>query len=206
MGKFKDITGQKFSKLTVLYKLHNYHNKNKENIWLCVCDCGNLIEVRGSNLRGENTKSCGCLQKEAVTKHKHCKDRLYNIYYGMKDRCCNKKNKAYKRYGERGVTICDEWLSNFETFYDWSMSHGYNDTLTIDRIDNNKGYSPDNCRWVDRKTQQRNRRTAINITIDGETRCLSEWCELLNVSYNKVWKRLHRGWNIKKALGVKEVK
>lgn len=100
----------------------------------------------------------------------------------MKDRCYNKKCKDYQMWGGRGITICDEWLRDVKSFYDWAMTHGYKDNLTIDRIDNNKGYSPDNCRWVDRKTQARNTRRNRVITINGETKCLVEWCEVFNIN------------------------
>lgn len=139
-------------------------------------------------------------------KHGKRKTRLYSIYSHMKQRCYNKNDQAYKYYGRIGITICNEWLNDFMTFYDWSMSNGYNDTLTIDRIDVNKSYSPDNCRWVDMKTQQRNKKNNRNITINGETHCLSEWCEILNVDYERTRQRICRdNWTIQKALELEEV-
>lgn len=197
----KDITGKKFGKLTALYRLHNYHD-NTMTYWLCVCDCGNFVEVRGARLRQGNTKSCGCLR---VT-HGLCDTRLYNVYDNMKQRCNNPNNKDYKNYGKRGIKICNEWENDKQNFFTWALNNGYNDTLTIDRIDNNKGYSPDNCRWVDRTYQNRNRRVNRNITINGKSHCLSEWCEILNLNYNTVWERIHKlQWTIEEALGL-EVK
>lgn len=116
----------------------------------------------------------------------------------MKDRCYNYNHNAYKDYGGRGITICDEWLNDFMAFYDWSMSNGYSDNLTIDRIDNNKGYSPDNCQYVSMKQQCRNRRNTIYITYNGKTKTLIDWCELLDLKYETIRRRFYRGWDVKK--------
>lgn len=128
--------------------------------------------------------------------------RIYKTLNHMKDRCYNQKCKDYHMWGGRGITICDEWLRDVKSFYDWAMTHGYKDNLTIDRIDNNKGYSPDNCRWVDRKTQARNTRRNRLITINGETKCLVEWCEVFNINYDMVKRRLHRGWSTERAFNI----
>ena len=205
--RFKDITGKKFGKLTALYRLHNYHKKG--TYWICVCDCGNFIETSYDSLHN-NAKSCGCLRKETTSKrfktHGKRNTRLYNIYKGMKARCYNKNNHKYKNYGGRGITVCKEWLNDFTTFYDWSMSHGYDDTLTIDRIDVNGNYEPDNCRWITNDEQQRNKTTNRLITIDNETHCLKEWCDILGLRYGTVVQRLNvYKWTIGEALGL-EVK
>lgn len=110
-------------------------------------------------------------------KHGQCGTRLYNIFRGMKKRCYNKNCKDFYKYGGRGITVCDEWKDSFQAFYDWSIANGYFDNLTIDRIDNNKGYSPDNCRWVDIKTQSNNTRKNVFLTYNGETMTLAEWGE-----------------------------
>ena len=200
--KMLDITGIKFGRLTALYRLHNYHKKG--TYWLCVCDCGNLNEVYIGTLRSGHTKSCGCLNHEPTNlKHGKHETRLYSIYCAMKKRCYNKNYHQYKDWGGRGITICDEWLNDFMDFYNWSMSNGYQNNLTIDRIDNDKGYSPSNCRWVDMKTQRRNSRRIRNITINGETHCLKEWCEILNLNYGKVSQRINKlNWTYEKALEV----
>ena len=203
MSKFKDISGKKFGRLTALYKLHNHHDKG-HTYWLCACDCGNLVEICLSSLQNGKTKSCGCLRKDIITKHGKSNTRLYNIYYAMKVRCYNKNRKDYKNYGGRGIKICDEWQDNFQAFYDWSMSHGYDDTLTIDRIDNNGNYEPNNCRWVTVKQQNRNRRSNINFTCNGETHCLKEWCEILGLNYSTVQIRIQRNWSIERALELEE--
>lgn len=204
--KVKDLTTHNFGRLTALHRLHNTKGKTK---WLCVCDCGNFTVVQSYDLTSGHTKSCGCLNRELVYKrsisHGNSNERLYNIYYNMRSRCYNNTDKNYKYYCGRGIEVCKEWLNDFQTFYDWAINNGYNDTLTIDRIDNNKGYSPSNCRWVTNKEQQRNKRNNRNITINGDTRCLKEWCEILNLNYKIVWQRLYKlGWTIEKALELED--
>lgn len=118
----------------------------------------------------------------------------------MKQRCYNKNNDAYCRYGGRGIIICKDWLDDFMTFHDWAMSNGYKENLTIDRIDVNGNYEPNNCRWVDMKTQCRNKRNNRYITINNETHCLSEWCEILGLDRHVIEQRLYYGWSIERAL------
>lgn len=198
MSKFKDITGQRFGRLTVLYRLHNIKGKTK---WFCVCDCGNLKEVTLSDLKKGNTQSCGCLYKDIHTKHKKCDTRLYCIFGAVKSRCYNKNNKRYKDYGGRGIAVCDEWKDDFMSFYNWAILNGYKDTLTIDRIDVNGNYEPSNCRWVTPKQQARNRRSNRNYTINGETHCLKEWCEIVGLNYRTVQYRINiLNQNIERAL------
>lgn len=202
MPKHKDITGQKFGRLTALYRLHNNHTVR--TYWLCICECGNLKESEISNLLKCNITSCGCLRKELNTKHGKSNSRLFTIWNSMKERCYNVNQKSYKHYGQRGIKVCDEWLNDFQAFYDWAMSHGYNRGLTIDRIDVNKNYSPDNCRWATTKQQNRNTTRNRLITINGDTRCLSDWCELLGLKYKRVHNRLNKHhWSIERALELK---
>lgn len=205
MSKLKDITGQKFGRFTVLYKLHNYHKYG--TYYLCLCECGNLREVRSQTLRNSKSKSCGCLMKELAhlksTTHGKSDTKLYATYYDMKKRCYNEKHKDYNDYGGRGIKICDEWLDDFMAFYKWAIDNDYKENLTIDRIDVNGNYTPDNCRWATPKQQARNTRRNRMITINDETRCLAEWCEIFNLKYKIVKCRLCRGWSIEKALELR---
>ena len=160
-----DLTGKVFGRLTVLGPAPRPENsKNQYKYWKCRCTCGKEKVVDGGSLRSGNTKSCGCLLKEQAreskTKHGMKGTRLYNIYKGMKQRCYNPNNKDYKDYGARGVKVCDEWNgeNGFINFSKWAMTHGYSDDLTIDRINVDRGYFPDNCRWADYFTQANNRR------------------------------------------------
>ena len=126
--------------------------------------------------------------------------RLYSIFYDMKTRCYNKKRKTYKNYGGRGIIICDEWLNNFDNFYNWAINNGYKDNLTIDRINVNGNYEPSNCRWVIMKEQFHNRTDNVYFIVDNKKKCLAELCEEYNMPYQTVRKRLERGKNIIEAL------
>ena len=202
----KNITGQKFGRLTALYRLHNNHKKG--TYWLCVCECGNLKEVRLNSLTCGYIKSCGCLNSELsknrATTHSKRNTRLYNVYCAMKQRCYNKNNKAYKNYGERDIKVCDEWLNDFMAFYNWSMENGYKDTLTIDRINVNGNYEPNNCRWVDMKTQQNNRSNNILLTYKGKTKTISQWADIIKVPRERLINRYYRDWSIEDILLGKE--
>lgn len=144
------------------------------------------------------TDRCGDLNPNY--KHGRKNTRLYRIWANMKTRCYNTHSTHYKRYGGRGITVCEEWKNDFKAFYDWSMTNGYAENLTIDRIDNNGNYEPLNCRWVTVKEQSANRCNNRYVAIEGETKALSEWCEIYNINYKTVRDRLRRGCSYKKAL------
>lgn len=191
--RFKDLTGNRYGKLTVVKRV--YKDGERKTHWLCKCDCGNETVVSSDNLKNGHTKSCGCLRVEtskvSLTTHGLSKTRLYKIYKGMKERTMKEYNKKYKNYGGRGIKICDEWLNDFKTFYEWAISNGYEEGLTIDRIDVNGNYEPSNCRWATIKEQQNNRRNNHNITYNGETHTMKQWAEKLGINYKTLERRIN---------------
>lgn len=206
---FIDLTGKKFGKLTVLgidYKNVYRENSGKKRTiiyWLCQCECGNTTTIRGESLKNGITKSCGCYNKEMLTKHGLCDTRIYICWSDIKQRCYNLKNKRYKDYGARGIKMCDEWLdeeNGFTNFYNWAIENGYKDNLTIDRIDVNGNYEPSNCRWASNKIQSRNRRNNKMIKYKNKVKCLADWCDELGLRYSIVSNRLNNyHWTIEQA-------
>ena len=127
--------------------------------------------------------------------------RLYRTWRHIINRCYNENVPDYLNYGKRGIKMCEDWRSDFMPFYNWSMANGYNDTLTIDRIDNNGNYEPNNCRFIDYKQQQRNTTRTKHITINGETHCLKDWCIILGLNYSTITARINKlNWTIERAL------
>ena len=193
-----DLTGQKFGRLMVVSEALKIGNRTR---WYCLCVCGNTTVVDGSNLRQGYTQSCGCFHLEITSArngtHHQTQTRLFHIWMSMKARCQNPKNPSWKYYGGRGIKICSEWLSSFECFANWAKTHGYSDSLSIDRINVNGDYRPENCRWATNKLQARNK--TDNVFYKG--RCLADWCEELGISRRTVDRRIHRShWPIEKAL------
>ena len=169
------------------------------------CDCGNVKTVPNSRLR-ERIRSCGCYVYRfgKIRKHGGCLDyrisRLYTIRANMLQRCYNQNNTHYKDYGGRGIAVCSEWRKSFAAFRDWALANGYRDNLSIDRIDNNGGYSPSNCRWITMDEQKRNRRGCIMITAFEKTMTLAEWSREVGVPSSTIKNRLGRGMTPEKAL------
>lgn len=191
-----DLTGRRFGRLSVIGV--DDRGTRKTYFW-CECDCGTVKSIRGDGLLSGRIVSCGCKKREqdrinleANHKHKMSHTRPYEIWQGIKGRCYNKNDARYSRYGGRGITVCEEWREDFSAFYKWALANGYRDDLTIDRIDNNKGYSPDNCRWADQETQSRNRASNVKIRIGNATRTLVEWCEIFDLNYKTVYARYRR--------------
>lgn len=191
----KDLTGQRFGGLIVISL---QPTESRKTYWICQCDCGEVKIVRSDNLQCGAIKSCGCLKKEQdkknlTTHHNHMKSGtiIFKKWQGMKARCYDKHNSRFCRYGGRGITVCEEWKNDFTAFYDWAMDNGYKEDLTIDRIDNDKGYYPENCRWATIKEQCNNRSTNVKITIGNATKTLTQWCEIFNVKYKTINKRYH---------------
>lgn len=160
MSSVKDLTGLQFGRLSVI--AFSGKAKNGALLWECLCTCGNRKITTGSKLRTGYVKSCGCLVRETTgnraRKHGMKNTRLNRIWRSIKYRCSNPNHKDHAIYYDRGIKVCSEWENDFKAFYDWAITHGYRDDLSIDRIDNAKGYSPDNCRWATAKEQRLNQR------------------------------------------------
>ena len=207
MAKLKDLTGKTFGRLTVIERYDDYVSPSgqRQAQWVCECSCDqhNIIIVRGSHLKTGRTTSCGCVAKEMIKErnitHGRTKTRLYNIWNGIKKRCYNVNDPKYNNYGGRGIAMCDEWKDSFIEFQNWAINSGYCDDLTIDRIDNDGNYEPCNCRWANFVEQNNNRRSNKNITFNGETHNLRQWCIKLSLPYNPIQLRLSRGWTVEEA-------
>lgn len=194
MGQFVDITGQRYGTLIAIHPTER-RTKGGGYIWRFKCDCGNTKDIPANSVRTGMVKSCGCQYKYVCEQDK----RLFTIWVNMRQRCSNPNSPNYNRYGARGIKVCDDWES-FKKFRKWSIQNGYNDSLTIDRIDNDCGYNPGNCRWTTVLQQQRNRGNNHLITYKGETRCLSEWSEILGISRMAIMLRLSRyGYTVEEA-------
>lgn len=167
-------------------------NGTKGAMWLCQCECGNILKVRAPDLKNGHTKSCGCLHKESKPNLTHGlgHTRLNNIWCNMKQRCFNPSNPGYHRYGGRGITMCDAWKNDFMEFYSWAMSNGYNDDLSIDRIDVDGNYEPSNCRWATQQEQSNNTRINRFVLYEDKEYTMSELARHLNVDYSAIKKMI----------------
>ncbi len=194
MKAIKDLSGQKFGRLTVLGRGH------LQSRWRCECACGNQCIARNDALLSGRTKSCGCFRaeflKNRVSRHGHKRggtSPTYRSWAMMKNRCLNKSSDAYSHYGGRGITVCDRWLS-FENFLA-DMGERPSLLYSLDRFPNNNGnYEPGNCRWATRSEQGRNTRNNVNLTIKAETRCVEEWSEISGINSNRIHQRIAMGW------------
>ena len=195
------LIGKRFGRLTVI----SYAGKRGNHIMVkCKCDCGNVIITRASRINSGNAKSCGCYRRDKNTKHGKRHTKLYNRWCNMRRRCNDSKNRYYKDYGGRGICVCPEWNNSFESFYQWAQTSGYNDSLTLDRIDNNGNYEPNNCRWVTVKEQANNRRSSKYIQYNNKMMTVAQWADLLNIKHATINKRLKMGWPIGEALGFEK--
>lgn len=207
-----NLINQKFGRLLVI-KLHSI--KNRATQWLCKCECGKKTIVSVGDLRSGHTKSCGCLHQEIINhgrahfKHGMEGTIFYSKWAGMKRRCLNKNDKKYFRYGGRGIIVCDKWLkfNNFrDDMYQSYLEHfkQYGKNTSIDRINNNGNYEPNNCKWSTQKEQTNNMRKNIFITYMGTTLTMKQWSEKLNICNTTLWNRLNKShWSIKKSLTTK---
>lgn len=202
--------GQKFGRLTVVGFRKIPNDNYSAWGWDCKCNCGNMLYgARPRSLRHGTTASCGCLKEEQNmhnlgekrTTHGKTNTRLYGIWCHIKERCNNPNSPAYKNYGARGISICDEWCNNFQSFYNWAMSHGYEDNLSVERIDVNGNYCPENCCWIPIEEQAKNKRNIRFVEVNGKKMPLKTACKELNLPYKAVHLRITRyGMSIDEAM------
>ncbi len=196
MKKLNDLTGQTFGSLTVLARVEN--NKWGQTQFLCDCSCGNKTTVLSKYLKAGNTKSCKkCFETTYGMKRKS--HPLYGAWVGLLDRCNNPNGKDYKNYRARGITVCSRWESSFESFIE-DMGDKPTPKHSLDRIDNDKGYYKDNCRWATEKQQMNNTRRNVIYTINGINKTLAEWCSEYGNDYHAVWRRINKGWDYTNAI------
>lgn len=184
------IVGERFGRLTVLELDHVSGHGN--SYWRCRCDCGTIKTIARFHLMNGHATSCGCYKKERATIHGQYYSPVYNNWNSMKERCTDPKHAEYDRYGGRGIGICDEWL-DVRNFNSWATENGYAPGLTLDRIDGDQGYSPENCRWVDWYVQQNNRSNNRHVTYNGVTHTVAEWARILDVKYATLLQRINKG-------------
>lgn len=206
MGKkpslhFITTIGKRFNRLTVIGLPIQLPGERIKV--LCRCDCDKELYVNCLNLVHKNTKSCSCLMidklKQNVTKHGLSKSHAYNTWVGMKQRCYNKNNPSYPDYGQRGIIVCDEWINSFETFI-LDMGKKPSINHSIERVNNNLGYSKNNCIWATRKVQNSNKRSSLYFTYNGKTQTLNDWSEETEIKVDTLWMRIKRGWTLEKTL------
>lgn len=201
-----DMTGKQCGLWTVIERAPNRITPGGEPLamWLCECQCGTRRLVRAADLRNGASKSCGCYQKqrasEARKKYDHMDNRLYSIWAGMCYRCTKPEHPSYYLYGGRGIRVCNEWLDSFECFARWASQNGYQDMLTIDRIDVDGDYCPANCRWATPKEQANNRRTCVYLEYKGELKTATQWAEEYHINPHTLMDRIQRGWSVEEAI------
>jgi hypothetical protein len=204
MGKTIDMVGFKTDHLVVVGYAGT---KNKRAMWNCKCECGRVFATEGKHLRNGSTISCGCYKKKIMSAqgkknitHNETKTRLYGIWRGIKKRCSLPSDASYKYYGAKGIAMFQEWEESYENFRSWAINNGYSDELTIDRIDNAKGYYPENCRWSDWYVQENNRTNNVRIIYKGESMTKAEVARKLGISRNLLHYRLEHGVPVDKEV------
>lgn len=199
----KDLRGKTFGRLTVLEPVGR--SNQRQVIWKSICACGQFSVTPSTNLLSGDTRSCGCLNREIARKagdrtrtHGLAGTTTYAIWSSMRDRCTKPHRKDYPRYGGRGISVCDRWMSSFDAFL---SDMGIRPSgMSIDRIDTNGNYEPSNCRWATLKEQARNHSRNHNVTIGGVSKCIAQWIEEFGISSGTVSSRMQRGWPPEKAL------
>lgn len=209
-----DRIGERFGRLTIVEEKEPklYKPRTYARIFLCKCDCGNMVVASYTNLKAGNVRSCGCLKKDCgkgiLSNESQNQDklRLHMIWRSMKNRCSANSGRYYKNYKLRGISVCEEWKKDFNAFYEWAINNGYYPTLSIDRIDGTKGYSPDNCRWATAKMQANNIKTNVIITYNGESHTIPEWSQITNIPSYVIRNRRNYGWNVERILTTPVIK
>ncbi|WP_339063554.1 hypothetical protein [Tepidibacillus marianensis] len=200
MPSLYDLTGNEYGRLKVIQLDAKRSKKTKRVFWVCQCSCGNITSVR-SDMLGKKTSSCGCLKEEQNEKNLgrfttgESHSRLATIWYHMKSRCDNPKDTNYRNYGNRGITVCEEWKNDFLVFKEWAVNNGYQDGLSIDRIDVNGNYEPNNCRWLKQEDQLNNKRSTLWVEHKGDIKSLMQAYkeEKPNITYQTAKTRYHQG-------------
>lgn len=206
MTQGKELSGERFGKIVVL-SFSGLKTNDGHRLWNCRCDCGKTLLMHTQKLRRRGERaSCGCgdaaLRSKASRRHGGFGTRLYRIYYGIKTRVYNSKDPNYALYGARGIGICTEWDKSFVAFREWALQNGYADDLSIDRIDVNGDYEPANCRWSTAKEQGQNRRTNRYLTVNGESKTLTEWAKETGLSPTAIRSRIRAGKTVTEALSI----
>ena len=192
-----ELDGKQFGSITVIKRVEN--SKAGKSRWLCRCGCGAEWVVTAGNLK--RIKGCKeCSKKIKAKKHGDSGTRLYNIYLGMMNRCNNKANYSYSHYGNRGISVCDEWKNDYLVFKQWALANNYDDTKSIERIDVNGNYDPGNCEWIDMRDQVHNRTNSRRYQMNGRTLDVAQWAKEYNINYYTLLSRLDKGMDIKAAL------
>lgn len=200
--------------ITVIRRANSPEDHPKSPLWECECSCGNVFYVTSNNLLNGNTHSCGCYKRNMCSERSSARikhgaasvsasddqKRLFRIWVDMRRRCSNAERHEYAHYGGRGIHVCDEWDNSFIAFYEWALLNGYSSGLTIDRIDVNDGYCPQNCRWADDITQANNTTTNHMIEYNGETHTIAEWSRITGIKYSALIQRINANWSIERAL------
>ena len=208
IGKFEDLTGMVFGRLTVIECGRDYISPSgrRRPAWKCICECGKEKTICASNLKSGTTTSCGCFQRENMSRLKKTHggyandESLFRVWCNIRKRCLSAKSHNYTDYGGRGITICEQWISDYTAFREWAVSNGYRKGLSIDRINVDGNYSPENCRWTNSVTQQNNRRCNINVTYQNQTHTLKEWSRIRDINYQTLYTRYKLGWVIPRML------
>ena len=204
----ENFIGKKFARLTIIAiaPLEFFDNGSKKSMVMCRCDCGNIGKYHFTRVKCGHIKSCGCYKSEihqqTHTTHNRTNTPLYNVWRGMKARCHRKNDPGYKHYGGRGIRVCDRWINDPEAFMAWALANNYSKGLDIDRINVDGDYEPDNCRFVTRSVNNKNRRSSRIYQYNGKTKSLSEWAKIFNIKYGTLYKRMYGGLKFEEAINI----